>query len=748
MTRLSELDLSFNRIKDELLMILQPLESIQSLQSVRLAGNHISGILSTRSFWTQNVNLWPVLSTLDLSNNGIEGNMFSLRNLPSNVAIFGISNNKMSGMVDVSNSGELRQILLDGNRLHSQFKEQPLGSTATVPYKLDDSGKFSCPTLTGIHHDIEISLEPSYYDYSLCKCSIGYYGTNGNCIKCPPGGECLGTQLIITAGWAPSPSIENMMGLVPCKVDTSGNSPCNPDNKPAWECRPGHYGRLCSRCKSNFFLLDSFCSSCPIGVPFLALALLVIGLIAVFTFRLLQSEMSSPDLTVRLRILLNYFQMLQLTSTLKRVFSVPGNLTRFVSITSSFSFKLEIFACANMDLADVRLSLFALLVFLPLMVLGGLSIVLVSALIYRTATHVMKSSQAVITALLTFMQFVYLPITAHIAQTFDCIADPYDGHKYLATVPWFECAGMEYNRVLGAAVFGLIIYVIGIPILFAWGILFVKRHSPNVLESGTSAYKATGSSYKPLRALPQLDNAQRSLWLTHAFSVLVLPYTQPWFGLLITIRSALLGVLANVLGTDRSVTPLVVFGVLIASLTTILMISPYRRQRHNHLEAASVIVVAFTLCGGGIKGGTKESDDGIDWVIFVVNVLFVTAFVLYILHGVVEALRQTLSSVVVPYLRGAARTYTVEPHGSAQREKKEPPTAEVSHHDDGPTTRAMPVLDTTDSVGLPGLYGIPRTPLFVPFSREPEVLMSDADDTTGSAMEADMVPTNILPSSA
>lgn len=64
---------------------------------------------------------------------------------------------------------------------------------------------YVCPVLTGITSSIVAQLDPSYYNYSLCKCSTGYYGRGNMCKACLEHGNCSSsdsTYMIIPNGYA------------------------------------------------------------------------------------------------------------------------------------------------------------------------------------------------------------------------------------------------------------------------------------------------------------------------------------------------------------------------------------------------------------------------------------------------------------------------------------------------------------------------------------------------------------------
>lgn len=88
--------------------------------------------------------------------------------------------------------------------------------------------------MESIFSDIKLVLSPSYFNYTYCSCSYGYFGQPPECTECQttiPEGICYGGNVLTYAQnyWpvfqkAP-PGEGQLLGFLPCLKDDV----CNPE---------------------------------------------------------------------------------------------------------------------------------------------------------------------------------------------------------------------------------------------------------------------------------------------------------------------------------------------------------------------------------------------------------------------------------------------------------------------------------------------------------------------------------------
>ena len=77
-------------------------------------------------------------------------------------------------MHEAVNGGEFKNITVDFSTLTRR----------------NPSDKFKCPNARLKDHNGLMVLDPYYYDYRLCICDIGYYGSGKTCLPCMGGAVC------------------------------------------------------------------------------------------------------------------------------------------------------------------------------------------------------------------------------------------------------------------------------------------------------------------------------------------------------------------------------------------------------------------------------------------------------------------------------------------------------------------------------------------------------------------------------
>eukprot|EP00736_Rhodelphis_marinus_P005899 Rmarinus@m.27944 len=192
LTSLNVLDLSGNRLSCNINAALQAIRDLPHLSVLDLSSNEFFGTVGSSTFPIELVNAFPLLSQIALSNNAIEGTLVtSLASLPALHSLMA-RNTSISGEIDDAFSS--LRLLLVGNNTGMVSPDGTLPSFVTTAggYELDDSLAFSCPQLEGSSDGI-IDIDPHYYNFTLCKCEPGYYGTPSvSCEECDNDGVCEG----------------------------------------------------------------------------------------------------------------------------------------------------------------------------------------------------------------------------------------------------------------------------------------------------------------------------------------------------------------------------------------------------------------------------------------------------------------------------------------------------------------------------------------------------------------------------
>lgn len=131
-----------------------------------------------------------------------------------------------------------------------------------------------------------VQLYPAQYDYVLCECMTGYYGTPPNCIPCPESASrdlsvtCAGGNMTVRGGWLRLRLQNNGTEVLPIQCPT--DSPVNPCNttilnqrfasEQEWNeywrgnqdqtCRDGYTGHMCSKCTGHYYRSGRSCLPC------------------------------------------------------------------------------------------------------------------------------------------------------------------------------------------------------------------------------------------------------------------------------------------------------------------------------------------------------------------------------------------------------------------------------------------------------------------------------------------------------
>lgn len=211
-----------------------------------------------------------------------------------------VSDNDLSGKIpqQISMLLALQYLDISGNQRMSSGSSHELpnfmkGDFSTLTHKKFND-KFKCPNARLLYNNGLVVLDPEYYEYRLCLCDVGFYGSSGKCFPCMPGATCHdqmlpASHMTIKAGYWPSPRAENVTHLVNCIEVMGSNSEnvCSPSGtcdcwiewvttsgkmnqtervtvcRNSCVCQKGNIDRFCSKCLDGFYKLGDVCSPCP-----------------------------------------------------------------------------------------------------------------------------------------------------------------------------------------------------------------------------------------------------------------------------------------------------------------------------------------------------------------------------------------------------------------------------------------------------------------------------------------------------
>jgi hypothetical protein len=211
----------------------------------------------------------------------------------------------------------------------------------------------------------------------------------------------------------------------------------------------------------------------------------------------------------------------------------------------------------------------------------------------------------------------YYPIAVATIRAFPYQEETDGLHRHMLAYSWIDCdAGSEYRNLVILASFVLLIYVIGLPVLF---VLLFHRYYP----------RTTDGDDEPLIRSYESDRVvtEHEVWLRaicSPFKPQYRPYAHIWAAVLM-LRRLFIALLLAVFPNRQSSTLAMPFTLLL--LLSVLLIAigrPYRSATRWELEngvdigAFSVILITYTSMASRTDVSLAGSVS-----VFVVNVLFV-----------------------------------------------------------------------------------------------------------------------------
>eukprot|EP00736_Rhodelphis_marinus_P006374 Rmarinus@m.27923 len=703
---LREIDLSGNLIAEDISSLFNALKYLPVLSIVNLAHNQIHGQLNYQDFSAGSTYYWESLTDLSYKNNSVDGELLTIVGAIATLKSLDISDNDMTGAIPDSLGDLTRLITMENPRMASSDQDLPVFAKVSDVSENGDQEisftSYNCPYLDGVDHTMTLEMDPSYYDYSLCRCVTGYYGFPPNCTECPPQADCPGADGLgqpayvrLIEGYYPTPP---QMFVVPCSlvdcdnpddidlvaiyaasryetetydmtkynnyysrfedtpacvgrsnhevfVDNGVTLMCieevpeipwdfeecfmasksehtcigsdshkNPFDHDTYvytfECREGHFGRLCSDCMEDYYLSGRECKRCPATAGVATIFAILIMLVAVFVFFLIRKSPLLIRFLTTMKGLLFYLQSMNMLFS-KTTLEWPTTVLVFNEFYQYANFSITIFSCMFgsggvnygtrfiiVVLAEVWLMMLAVVAFVA--GIAYYKILYPEEFKFKLTLHFGKCMH------FWFYQinFFYMPVCVRLLSVLNCSADVAelddDGNKteYMVAVPSQICSGSDFRTWQGMAYAHIPLFLLGAPGFFAI-ILFRYRNDLQKI------------------ILP--------------FSFLFAPYKDHlfWYEIIIFVRRLVLAVGISLFKTGDPTVFCLIGLVLTSSLGLQLFYQPFKMEIVNKLETLSLSILNVSFVVGLIFSSAVIDQNHVAIDVLEVALIFANVLILF-----------------------------------------------------------------------------------------------------------------------
>eukprot|EP01114_Cavostelium_apophysatum_P016006 TRINITY_DN4487_c0_g2_i2.p1 TRINITY_DN4487_c0_g2~~TRINITY_DN4487_c0_g2_i2.p1 ORF type:complete len:1122 (-),score=253.37 TRINITY_DN4487_c0_g2_i2:85-3450(-) len=476
---------------------------------------------------------------------------------------------------------------------------------------------------------------------SQCLCKPGQWTSlpiarDSACHACPEGGDCDTGYIVGTKDgyWRPAelPLLPNgdvnyaAITFYPCH---DSEYPSTKDLEAALEacpaqrslspvCAGGYQSTRCLQCDGGFGHNGPFCEECPPDAQNWGIFTLCgLVILAFLVFMIYQGRGPKNKESVSARILLNHIQMLALLSAVGGVWADPFQTLLLIGGATSF-------VDTEVTSTDCAFSLsyyyeFLFFIAIPWVTVFGMALIFLGVFLVQVAVPRIKRSDIrpdykklrseafshYVLSVTVIIFLIYPGICVKVLEMFDCSVEV-DGVRYLTASPDLPCDSSDYHFWVIFAYVMLFLFCVGVPLL-AFILLYKFRGSANPHVQMVVRFFYDG--YKP----------QYYYW-----------------EIAVVIRKFLLVVIIIV--ADGAVYQIYAFIFVVqAALLAHAIGKPYTSGRQFHLELWSLVVILITIGASLFIPTLKSSSDGaalaISWVLFLLNVFVVLAFVFYIGRG-------------------------------------------------------------------------------------------------------------------
>jgi len=245
-------------------------------------------------------------------------------------------------------------------------------------------------------------------------------------------------------------------------------------------------------------------------------------------------------------------------------------------------------------------------------------------------------------------KLLHFPICSKVFSVFNCIPDPLDHTPYLNDALWLPCNTPQVQKIRATAIIVIIVYVAGSMLIFL-GLLWKyrpkqKRQKSVVnlsIETSPNSSNSNSNSVTTLEEDATFDVAETNVkyqtWITRELGVIYLCYKPKfyWAEIYFMTRRLALALVLSLISDESAASAAVSLIVLLLALIIHAWMKPFNVAVDNNLEllSLSVIVVSYLLSVLIGNIGFGGSNDGIQWAIFIFNLLLIILLVCVVLYN-------------------------------------------------------------------------------------------------------------------
>ncbi|XP_065052594.1 putative leucine-rich repeat-containing protein DDB_G0281931 [Rhopilema esculentum] len=478
------------------------------------------------------------------------------------------------------------------------------------------------------------------------------------------------TSMKPAKGYWPFPTMKNVTKLVKCRWTLPGKEVCNPSGlvrcyakkvsgqvitvcgSDEHVCAEGSYGRLCSRCKQGYYSTGQHCHKCldskdkesiitivlaAVMITLLGLSMLLhvrnrrifAALLAIFEavavlilaiMGIIPSWLADINILIFLLAIGGFGKFgkgllktavfyMQIIDALVASTHIWPTAVYFFSdfISSLVNLRFSVLGCRLPKIFTPQGKLF-LLMLLPLC----LCMVLATAsfLFRMTARHKLpdtyeKFKYKCAHLSILFLNLSYFPL---VKATFSVLVPckQVEGISYMPNYVWIDCNSSEYKLLYFVALFCIVLYVIGVPVLFLSLLRWQREH---IVEGHLTTSKWLGSLYIPYK-----------------------PNYRVLMEFFLMLRRTFLAFLITFIDENVTVKTTLVSAVFFISLILETHAKPFRTAdgndgcwgfgMENIIEITMLSVLLFSFIAAQTSIQTNSEDQNLLWSVIIINAIF------------------------------------------------------------------------------------------------------------------------------
>ena len=379
---------------------------------------------------------------------------------------------------------------------------------------------------------------------------------------------------------------------------------CTGGNETGGYCLPGHSGPYCDVCSSGFAKdVMGICQSCEDNLSVGSILVTVIALFSfLFTIFLVKKKFYKKykrkfkGLTAAIRILFVSYQITAVLPSIAPEMNLPENFT--ASMASLNFLKLDIFQMISFGCVSSSFDYYGQLLTMTILPIA------ICLLLWLAKAAVPHRKGLIGTIALIVAYSVMPSVSATVFGAFPC--DTLDTDKsYLIADYSIDCSSGAYNMYSVYSGFMILIYPVGIPMVFGTLLVKMKDHINKPVADREKDDELFGMEFL-------FDNYKPEFWY---FEVVVTV-----FRLLLT---GVLGLIQPGSSTQLSVGMMIAGGAIVVTSN----LRPYENERDNNLSILSYIQIFLVMmCALVLKTQDLAASDSFDkeslgYVLIGVNIL-------------------------------------------------------------------------------------------------------------------------------